>query len=88
MEHLNFSILRLRRTEAAKLNRGMACPAKSKSCMEAGVVGEVDSHYDYRHRIYSLHMSYASEAAAISVGLVNKEIKSYSWSRVIRGCGW
>ena len=23
-----------------------------------GVVGEVDSHYDYRHRIYSLHMSY------------------------------
>ena len=23
-----------------------------------GVVGEVDSHYDYRHKIYSLHMSY------------------------------
>ena len=22
------------------------------------MVGEVDSHYDYRHRIYSLHMSY------------------------------
>ena len=37
--HLIFYISRLRRAEAAKLNRGMVCPAKSNSCMEAGVGG-------------------------------------------------
>ena len=37
--HLNFYISRLWRTEAAKLNREMACPAKAKPCMEGGVGG-------------------------------------------------
>ena len=64
--HLIFYISRLRRAEAAKLNREMICPAKSNPSMEGGggVVGEVDSHYDYRHKIYSLHMSYGLEASA------------------------
>ena len=33
-----------------------------------GVVGEVDSHYDYRHKIYSLHnMSYGFGTKALKV---------------------
>ena len=40
-----------------------------------GVVGEVDSHYDYRHRIYSLHMSYGfSTGVAVAHSLTSDPI--------------